>query len=71
MEIFEDFRTIFSTVFDQLFLREITTQNINFVQLCEIEFRMEKWVRNCQWPLAKKWHYAQIMVLPSVYKHDI
>ena len=71
MEIFEDFRTFFPTVFEQLFLREIATQNIDFVQLCEIEFRIEKWIRNCQCPQAKKWHYAQIMILSSVYKHHM
>ena len=50
IKIFEDFRTFFTTVFDQLSLtlslslclplslplRGITTRNIQFIQLCEI-----------------------------------
>ena len=54
-----------------LFLRGITTRNIKCIQLCEIEFPTENWIRNCQWRLAKKWHYVQIMILSSVYKHHI
>ena len=46
---------------DQLSLREITTQNINFDQLCEIQFQMEKWIRKCQWPQAKKW-FCQVSI---------
>ena len=41
---------------DQLSFREIMTQNVNFLQLCEIEFQVEKWIRKCQWPQAKKSH---------------
>ena len=41
IKIFEDFRTFFPTAFDQISLREITNQNINSIQLCEIEFWME------------------------------
>ena len=45
--------------------------SLSLIQLCEIEFPTENWIRNCQWCLAKKWHYVQIMILPSVYKHHI
>ena len=49
----------------------ITTQNIKFIQPCETELWMDKWIRNCQWRPAKKWYYVQIMILSSVHEHHI
>ena len=69
LKILEPFSLPFSN--SSLSLREIMAENINFIQLCEIEFRMENWIRNWQWSLAQKWHYVQIMILSSVYKHHI
>ena len=44
-------------------IRGITTRNIKFIQLCEIEFPKKNSIRNCYWRLSKKWHYVQIMIL--------